>query len=69
MVENLIDPEEYIKQYIDDDSSEIQPGDSVYNISARTSQSKPKVKISIDGLVRFVTVKSEGTYLDRPINK
>ena len=34
LVENRIDPEEYIKQYIDDDSSEIQPGDSAFNISA-----------------------------------
>ena len=37
LVENRIDPKEYIKQYIDDDSSEIQPGDSVSNISTRTS--------------------------------
>ena len=44
LVENRIDPEEYIKQYIDDDSSEIQPGDSASNISARTCQSKKNFK-------------------------
>ena len=33
LVENRIDYEKYIKQYIDDDSSEIQPGDSASNIS------------------------------------
>ena len=34
LVENRIDPKEYIKQYIDDDSSEIQPRDSAFNIYA-----------------------------------